>query len=42
MIPIKITNIVQLYQPTNPHSPMVAYVQTHTAMDQLGYLGDPA
>lgn len=39
MASIKITNIVQLYQPTNPHSPMVAFVQVHTAMDQLGCLG---
>ena len=41
MTSIKIANIVQLYHPTNPHSPTVAYVQVHTAMDQLGCLGDP-
>lgn len=42
MASIEIANIAQLYQPTNPHSPMVAFVQVHTAMDQLGCLGDPA
>jgi hypothetical protein len=41
MTSIKIANIVQLYHPTNPHSPTVVYVQTHTAMDQLGCPGDP-
>jgi hypothetical protein len=42
MTSIKIANLAQLYHPTNPHSPTVAYVQTHIAMDQLGCPGDPA
>lgn len=41
MTTINMANIVQLYHLTNPHSPTVAYVQAHTAMDQLGCLGDP-